>query len=301
MTSTTGTEGHPEVAEISALTEGILSPARTADLREHLADCVICEDVRVSLDEIRGLLGTLPGPVRMPADVAGRIDAALAAEALLDATSPGTGRPGVSRETAPRSDERVSRETTDRVSRETVTAGRPAGRPRAATGPGRGASPRRRRWAGMLIGGACAAAALGVGTVLLQGGDGGGDGTPATAGQRTSSAIAVTEIKTRVHDALKDLKGSDGGGMRAQDSRETVPFQDSGTTAPSCVQQAIGRPETALVTRHERFTGTDTYLVVFAHAGDDTLVDVYVVAADCVASSPGIPGKVLVNQTIARS
>ncbi|CAM5477416.1 zf-HC2 domain-containing protein [Streptomyces abikoensis] len=100
MTSMTGTDGHPEVAEISALAEGVLSPARTADVREHLAVCELCEDVRSSLDEIRGALGTLPGPPRMPADIAGRIDAALAAEALLDSTTPPHGvRVPVSRET----------------------------------------------------------------------------------------------------------------------------------------------------------------------------------------------------------
>ncbi|GAA2926473.1 hypothetical protein GCM10020221_23010 [Streptomyces thioluteus] len=190
-----------------------------------------------------------------------------------------------------------------------MTADRPAGRPRAATGPGRrtapapGAprNPRARRWTGMLIGTACAAAALGVGTVLLQGGDSGGDSATPAPGHRSPSAIAATELTTRVQDALKDVRSGESRGMRAQDSTETVPFQASGNTAPSCVQQAIGRPESALVARQERFTGTDTYLVVFAHSGDDTLVDVYVVAADCVASSPGIPGKVLVNQTIARS
>ena len=82
MTSTTDTDReHPDVAEISDLTEGLLSavphrgrapaPRRVRALRRRLA----------SLEEIRGLLGTLPGPHRMPADVAGRIDAALAAEA----------------------------------------------------------------------------------------------------------------------------------------------------------------------------------------------------------------------------
>ncbi|CAM5719671.1 hypothetical protein SANTM175S_06579 [Streptomyces antimycoticus] len=86
MTSSTDTDEHPEVAEISALTEGLLSPSRAVDVRTHLASCVLCADVSTSLEEIRSLLGTLPGPVRMPADIAGRIDAALAAEALLDAT-----------------------------------------------------------------------------------------------------------------------------------------------------------------------------------------------------------------------
>ncbi|MFE4020900.1 anti-sigma factor family protein, partial [Streptomyces sp. NPDC059101] len=110
MTSTTGAGEHPEVSEISDLTDGLLSPSRTADLRNHLAGCALCEDVFASLEEIRGLLGTLPGPTRMPADVAERIDAALAAEALLDSTT-AEGKPLVSRETStgPAS---VSRETT---------------------------------------------------------------------------------------------------------------------------------------------------------------------------------------------
>ncbi|WP_030676868.1 anti-sigma factor family protein [Streptomyces sp. NRRL B-1347] len=86
MTTTTDSTGHPDVSEISDLTEGLLSPSRTLDVRQHLDDCALCTDVYDSLEEIRGMLGTLPGPSRMPADVAERIDAALAAEALLDST-----------------------------------------------------------------------------------------------------------------------------------------------------------------------------------------------------------------------
>ncbi|GAB2574966.1 hypothetical protein GCM10027168_04860 [Streptomyces capparidis] len=81
-------EWHPEVAEISALAEGILPAGPSVRVRDHLTHCPVCADVRESLDEIRGLLGRLPGPPRMPADVAGRIDAALAAEALLSAGAP---------------------------------------------------------------------------------------------------------------------------------------------------------------------------------------------------------------------
>ncbi|MEW2556465.1 zf-HC2 domain-containing protein, partial [Streptomyces zhihengii] len=88
MTSSTDADRHPDVSEISDLTEGLLPPSRAAELRRHLDDCPLCADVHTSLEEIRGLLGTLPGAGRMPADVAGRIDAALAAEALLSATAP---------------------------------------------------------------------------------------------------------------------------------------------------------------------------------------------------------------------
>ncbi|GAA3188934.1 MULTISPECIES: anti-sigma factor family protein [Streptomyces] len=206
MTSTTGTDEHPEVSELSDLTEGLLPPARTTEVRAHLASCALCEDVFASLEEIRDLLGTLPGPVSMPAEVAGRIDAALAAEALLNATpDPSVSRetpngpttastagpipepresadpPGpVSRETAADA-VTVSRETAEGaidVSRETEATppspgvARPAGRPRGATGPGRrtpgGRSPRSRRWPRALLGAAAAAALIGVGGILVQ-------------------------------------------------------------------------------------------------------------------------------------
>lgn len=107
MTSPTGMNEHPEVVEISDFTEGILPPQRSASVRGHLDDCPLCADVRASLDEIRGLLGTLPGPPRMPTDIAHRIDAALAAEVLLASTAP-----DVSRETSPATTATpVSRET----------------------------------------------------------------------------------------------------------------------------------------------------------------------------------------------
>ncbi|MEV5568302.1 zf-HC2 domain-containing protein, partial [Streptomyces sp. NPDC052196] len=42
MTSTTGATEHPDVSEISELTEGVLPPRRTADVRRHLQDCALC-------------------------------------------------------------------------------------------------------------------------------------------------------------------------------------------------------------------------------------------------------------------
>jgi hypothetical protein len=85
----TGTGGHPDVTEISDLTEGLLSTARAAEVRRHLDTCGPCADVLASLEEIRGLLGSVPEAVPMPDDVAQRIDAALTAEALLGPVSPG--------------------------------------------------------------------------------------------------------------------------------------------------------------------------------------------------------------------
>lgn len=81
MTPTADTAQHPEVSEISDLTEGLLAPSRTAEVQQHLAQCDLCSEIRDSLEEIRGLLGAMPDPEPMPEDIAARIDAALAAEA----------------------------------------------------------------------------------------------------------------------------------------------------------------------------------------------------------------------------
>ena len=110
------------------------------------------------------LLGTLPGPLRMPADVAGRIDAALAAEALLRRHgSRADGRRRVSRERPAlrarcpmRRDDGgapVSRETS--TWRPTVPPARPRGRHR----PGPRGPPRVVHAAGTAVLGAVFTAA----------------------------------------------------------------------------------------------------------------------------------------------
>ncbi|MBM9505958.1 hypothetical protein [Actinacidiphila acididurans] len=205
MTSPGGTDPHPEVAEISALSEGLLPVDRSTEVNEHLDDCELCSDVLVSLMEIRGLLGTLPGPPPMPEDIAGRIDAALAAEALLSATDVDVPRGTTTQESAesdvprgtepwavPRGTEKsadgeteqsaaqsdVPRETSTPVPRETSTRPdrsgsdrtRPGGRPETPTGPGRtslGSHPIGRRRLTWHRGLLAAASAL---AVLLVGG-----------------------------------------------------------------------------------------------------------------------------------
>ena len=166
MTSTTDTAGHPDVAEISDLTEGLLPPSRTADVRRHLDECELCADVHASLEEIRGLLGTLPGPPRMPADVAGRIDAALAAEALLNATAPdAVDAPTLVEPVPSPSDDTDDEPRSPHVSRETsATADRPAGRARTSTtGPGRKEPEAGRAPRAVVLGAVFTAAALGFG------------------------------------------------------------------------------------------------------------------------------------------
>ncbi|MFL4490874.1 hypothetical protein ACJ6WD_06380 [Streptomyces sp. VTCC 41912] len=328
MTSTTGAGEHPEVSEISDLTDGLLSPSRTADLEDHLAGCALCEDVRVSLDEIRGLLGTLPGPTRMPADVAERIDAALAAEALLD-TVTSEGEPLVSRETSP-SHASVSRETSTEpvpVSRETSAAPSPVSREtsgqaaarttpsappsrrsRGTSGPGRQTPGRRtsrsRRWPRVLLGSAAAAAVLSVGGLLIQGGGSGGvqatrQNSSASARGESPSGLTVATLGTDVHKLLATKKSQQAPEIGTRSSPET-PFRGEADTVPSCVRQGIGRPEKPLAATRSVYEGKDAFLVVLPHPSDPKSVSAYVVTASCISSSPPAPGKVLLTHSYRR-
>ncbi|MFF4480446.1 hypothetical protein ACWDHW_04760 [Streptomyces melanosporofaciens] len=320
MTSSTDTDEHPEVAEISALTEGLLSPSRAVDVRTHLASCVLCADVSTSLEEIRSLLGTLPGPVRMPADIAGRIDAALAAEALLDATAPEavadvsreTSQPDpaptpVSRETG---DGAPSSDTVKPASKSSTAADRPAGRPRGATGPGRGSTGpgarpgRARRWPKVVLGGACAAAVIGIGSFFIQGGSSGehGDGgTQAHASQSSGkSTLSSGTLKDRVHELLADRKSTASKGVTGQGNSPDVPLRADDPNVPSCVQSGTGRKEPALAAQQDTYDGQTAYIVVLPHPSDSSLVDAFVIDASCVSASPTSPGELLVTRTYPR-
>ncbi|MCQ8829609.1 hypothetical protein [Streptomyces malaysiensis] len=321
MTSSTDTDEHPEVAEISALTEGLLSPSRAVDVRTHLASCVLCTDVWESLDEIRSLLGTLPGPVRMPAEIAGRIDAALAAEALLDATAP-EGVADVSRETP--EPEPVSRETADSISstpgsdtvepasKSSTATDRPAGRPRGATGPRRGSTGpgtrpgRARRWRKVVLGGACAAAVIGIGSFFIPSGPSGDHGDAdqqahASQSSAGNSALSSGTLKDRVHELLADRKSTASDGVTGQGNSPDVPLRaDDDPEVPSCVQSGTGRKEPALAAQQDTYDGQTAYIVVLPHPSDSTRVDAFVIDASCVSASPSTPGELLVTRTYPR-
>ncbi|KJK40191.1 membrane protein [Streptomyces variegatus] len=303
MTSTTDMAGHPDVAEISDLAEGLLPPARTTDLRGHLDECELCADVYASLEEIRGLLGTLPGPPRMPADVAGRIDAALAAEALLNATGP---------ESAERPEPvNALRSTSEddggtRVSRETSTpVDRPAGRPRSSTtGPGRKGRTRSGRRRIAVLGAVFTVATLGLGSVLLSSL---GDNKPPhdTAGGRQTTAadtFAEGKLQKQVTDLLSENK-TKGGGSRTPFGAATAPgtnqpkvFKD--VVVPGCVRDGIGRDDAALGTENGTYQGKKAMLVLLPDASDATRVTAYIVDATCVdQASPTGAGEVLLKRT----
>ncbi|MGW7403079.1 anti-sigma factor family protein [Streptomyces sp. NPDC054833] len=301
MTSTTDTTGHPDVAEISDLTEGLLPPTRTADVRRHLDECELCTDVFTSLEEIRGLLGTLPGPVRMPDDVAGRIDAALAAEALLQTTTPESADTPV---LVPASPGLSDEDAESPVSRETSTpADRPAGRPHPATGPGRKNRGRGRRRRTVVLGAVFTAALLGAGSLFLESL---GNDQPTTAAHDSFSSGS---LKGQVTDLLTTKKGLQPGSQKPRlgiESETDTPGSTAKTLiqpqipVPGCVRQGINNAGNVLGAQKGTYEGTDAYLVVLPDAGDNTRVTAYVVDATCVSKEAAAPGKVLLTQSLAR-
>lgn len=298
MTSTTDTTGHPDVAEISDLTEGLLAPSRSADVRRHLDTCELCADVHASLEEIRGLLGTLPGPPRMPDDVAHRIDAALAAEALLNATPS-------ENDDAPKSSTGAADADVDalRVSRETTTAkGRPAGHARTTTGPGRKDRKRAGRRKVAVLGAVFTAAALGLGSVLVSSLTGSGPGSSAhqSTGPDTFSA---SKLESQVTDLLANAGGSrasEGVKVEGQSGSPQNRTLLQPSAVPPCVQQGIGRSDEALAVEDGRYQGTEALLVVLSDASDSTRVRVYIMDKTCVKHPSSSPAKVLLTHSYTR-
>lgn len=308
MTSTTDMAGHPDVAEISDLAEGLLPPSRTTDVRRHLDECELCADVYASLEEIRGLLGTLPGPPRMPADVAGRIDAALAAEALLNATEPESAEIHTPVKASPSGSDDDSGA---HVSRETSTpADRPAGRPRSSTtGPGRKGRTRNGRRRIAVLGTVFTVAALGLGSVLLSSL---GDSEPprdTAGGRQTSPADTFSEGKLpkQVTDLLAESKAEGGGDSRTPLGAATAPGTNRPKAAreavvPGCVRDGIGRDDDALAVENGRYQGKKAMLVLLPDASDTTRVTAYIVDATCVdPQASTATGKILLERSYPSS
>lgn len=303
MTSTADTTQHPDVSEISDLTEGVLPPSRTVDVRRHLDRCDLCADVRSSLEEIRGLLGTLPGPARMPVDVAERIDAALAAEALLDATTPNGAAP-VSRETT----RKAVGAAPDRSGTAERPATAPAGRPSSSTGPGR-APARRRRYA--VVSAVCGLAAVGLGVLVFQAAVPNGDesgvasaeNAPVSHDPRFSGTVLTDKVRSLLISRERSYDTTSPRLPSIRDAqKDASPMVGTADRhLPMCVRQGLARSEQPLAVERGEYRGRSAYLVVLPHPRTETQVDVYVMDAFCTtAKNPSDAADVLLKQSQPR-
>jgi anti-sigma factor RsiW len=310
VTSSTDTAGHhPDVAEISDLTEGLLPPDRSADVQRHLEGCELCADVHTSLEEIRGLLGSVPAPEPMPPDVAARIDAALAAEVPAGARIEGH----VSRETSAPADRTIDR-TIDRTADRPAdrTADRPAGRSRAATGPGRKDHGRGRRRRRVALGAVLTAAVLGAGSLLLQSlSTGSSDTTAHRAPSPSAGTFSGASVQSQVKDLLATKRGMQQDSERPRKGTETDQGTPGSTESantliqsqvpvPDCVRQAVDSGSDVLGAKTGTYAGKEAYLVVVPDTKDRAQITAYVVDASCVGRQPVSPGTVLLKQSLAR-
>ncbi|MFJ6012187.1 hypothetical protein [Streptomyces sp. NPDC092952] len=304
MTSTTGTTQHPDVTEISDLAEGLLPQPRAVEVRNHVDGCELCGEVHTSLNEIRELLGAVSAPRRMPDDVAARIDAALAAEATH-----------VSRETKPSVSRETELPTGQKPKGETASPDRPAGRPRATTGPGRRPVQRHRR---AVLGAALGAAVVGVSVLILQSVQSSPDSSAVKAadhrtepGNADSGDFSESTLEGRVQSLLrssaaerpKSAEGSDSGKKAPSgESRATTqtPLRAPTVPVPPCVEQGTGRNAPALALEQGTYEGTAAFLVVLPHPSDAGRVQAYVVDASCVHDEPTRRGTLLLTHTYAR-
>ncbi|APS20451.1 hypothetical protein TK78_16970 [Streptomyces sp. Tue 6075] len=322
MTPTADTAQHPEVSEISDLTEGLLAPSRTAEVQQHLAACDLCTEVRNSLEEIRGLLGTMPDPEPMPEDIAARIDAALAAEAH---PTPSTEDEPVvvSRETTTGEGATTGRTTAGSASPmpgSTTAPDRPSGRSSAATGPGRRPTRRRRRT--VVLGTAFGAAVIGMSVFFLQSVAPSGDATKSatdsgvSAADGSAPAYADGTLEAQVRDLLGDEASPESPGAKkvepeadTKSSSEALtpeaepsrsPMKAPAVAVPPCVQKATGRTTPAIALEEGTYRGTDAYLVVLPHTSDSSRVQAYLVASACVDTAPESSGQLLLTRSYNR-
>ncbi|MFD0254314.1 anti-sigma factor family protein [Streptomyces sp. NPDC127113] len=304
MSSTTDRAGHPDVAEISDLAEGLLPTTRTTDIRRHLEGCDLCADVYASLEEIQGLLGALPEPERMPDDVAERINAALATEATLDAT------PGEN--TSSDDSARVSRETSAPPSA-TAAADRPAGHARpSSTGPGRKDRRRGGRRRIAVLGAVAAAAAIGLGSVVVSSLTGGSPSDDTAHGQQSAPADTLSESKLqdKVTGLLAGGQANESGprtprtfGTESENGNETGAENHvfKQPTIPECVEKGIGRDDAVIATEKGVYQGKDVLLVVLPDVSNDSRVTAYIVDSSCVRDPAVSKAEILLKHSYARS
>ncbi|WP_406284510.1 anti-sigma factor family protein [Embleya sp. NBC_00896] len=277
---------HIDVEVLSDLVEGLLAPEREAELAAHLAECDECRDTRDSLAEIRELLGDLPVEP-MPADVAARIDGALALAALppprpAEAPSPTPARPT----DPPRSAEHTEHTVVS------LDAAR----------------KRRRRGPLLLAAAAVAAVTLGI-TVIV-----GSDGDSRHSGGSSSDAKANAPAAAPAPSAASRPSGS--GEKPNSDTKEQTPkppsavdfrvYTDDGLpeqvsrllsrstpapkqSLPACVAAAVGPgADKPLATDTGIYRNTRVWVVVLDGKAD-TRVRVTIVDASCGAPASTRP------------
>ena len=284
---------HPLPDDLADLAKGITDSTGAAAeaLHAHLAGCPDCRDLLAALTEVRDLLGSVDAPP-MPADVADRLDAALAAEAAGRTPAPGA-------PPAPASPAPAARPPHD--SRHSHGSSSHPVVPAPPAGPGRRRRAPRRR---LLLGSALALVAVTLGALLLRtpAADRSGDSAAgasaasapadlsAPAGELPKSAAAGRQPalgatgpvyrEATLAAQVRQLVGDAGGAPAAA--------QNSGGAAATTLPCAPAAPGPLLAGGHGTFEGEAVDVLVHSVPGDTGSWDVYLVDSGCPAGSSAV-------------
>ncbi|MHA6761593.1 zf-HC2 domain-containing protein [Streptacidiphilus sp. PAMC 29251] len=294
--------GHLPVETIADFLEDLLPAEAGAQLQAHLADCRDCRDTGAALEEVRSLLGQTGTPV-LPADIGLRLDAALAAEALLGTeASEDAGTAGVA-ETARGADpDAAAAGTAPRKAHSAPSA--PAGPLRPPAGPGR-----RRRWRRAALGVAALAAVGLISTAVLQSGGESGNSASSTSAKVPDRADSLAPVPFTDADLTQQVQqllptGPQGTALGPKALQQPAGgTADADATPVPCVVGATGRSgETPLVATPGVYRGAPVFLLVYNDTADPLhKVDAYLVSTSCATGGTRSPGAgVLLKRTVPR-
>ncbi|MEY9943777.1 anti-sigma factor [Kitasatospora sp. GAS1066B] len=292
---------HPTVDQLADLQEELLAATEAAELREHLSRCPDCADTLAALAELTELLAE-DEPPAMPADVARRIDAALAAALAEPATARTTA--GTARTAATAAPQRPA---------ESAAPPRRADR---STGPGRS---RQRRRGTLLAAAVACLAVLGLGTVVVVSGlgddahqaagsaaAGAQQGKPDTAMPATPSgspggpAFTAAGLPEQIRQLLPTSPSGHSSLPHASSEQENPTPNAAPAKLPSCVQGAVAghRDEQPLLVTHGSFQSAPVDVYVFRVSGSSTALDVFLLTPGC---ADGTPAGVLLHEEVPAS
>jgi hypothetical protein len=159
-----------------------------------------------------------------------------------------------------------------------------------------------------VLGAAFAAAALGLGSVLLSSWGGGQPSSSPEQDEQASASdtFATGTLQREVTDLLSS-KESLREGSRTPQSLGVQGGPDTGRprvfqqpVVPDCIQQGIGSNDTALATEEGVYQGREALLVVLPDTSDSSRVTVYIVDARCVKQDSTAKAEVLLEDSYAR-
>jgi hypothetical protein len=273
--------GHPALDTLAELDAELLDPAGSTPLRAHVAGCAQCQAELAGLEDVRAMLRGLPPP-RMPAIVAERILAALAAQRPAPADrDPGLDPTGL-----------------DPTGLDPTEPAADAPVPLASL-----AEARRRRRRNGLVGLAAAGVVLVAGTVIGLAGTSprpghGSPGASGTSGGTPSPANPPSFTRDTLTNApvLADILNGRGGGILPQAGTNTLAGSMTDPQQRQSCEAGIAAEVPGLTGRsagvqYIRFEGTRGYLFVYLTGGRRKVV---VVGTDCSSSA----AHVLYTQTV---